>query len=1222
MEPVVESFTTELTIQPGAVVDGSPSNGFGESIVMLRATSRGAPSSGTADLRWGDDQLATGISAATFLAEFWSGRSVAHADALEFGRLLLRRLLGHPVVRDRWNKIQGWRGPRPQRLELILPSAHDSPISAVPFELLADDRSFLYYGGSSILVRCIRDLDARRATIRRGDRLLVAWANPLGVEPQVDDNVFQQHETALVDAARRAHLDVLTPVANTDLARFQNALTMHRPVPVVSLAAHGYATGGKLAFENTDRTPQPVSASTIAGTLRASQAQVALLWSCHGARHHEDLGSLAERLLHPDGGDLAAVLAVHGALRADWTARAAQRIFESLSASAANDFEQAITHARQTLTEQDPQWAALAYHARPAEGRSVTYEEAARATVATIPVTTPRADQVEGIPSRPYYWVDRPTEVNEIAFRVVSARLVTVRGMPGIGKTEVTREAADRLISDSTLNFQSALWIALDSRRTVDDLRGRIASWAGVNESDLGDWKLAKAIGERRALWVLDNAEDLVSSDGASLRSFLGAILESCPGVRLLVTSQRPVGNLRGEREDTYHVRRIEDLATCRKLFAAASGSPLGTRIDSDEVRVLLELLDGHPRSLVLVASQIRDGGANLSNILARLREHGDEAVLAAELLGSGADWDDHDRLRAERLVSSLQLAYQPLLQHAPAAAELFTWLGLLPAGLPVALAGAIFGDDTPERIAILSRFSLVELRGDEERLNLPAPVRWYAVRRLDKDITPVRYVELLIATLTAIGELMAAAYSHLGKPGASSIVEICRRETANLDALLRCLERFPRRHSVAQLIAHVFAHWSRVREHGGHHEQAIALLERAATYIAALDTNVEGYGELLFALGRTYFRNASLSKAEETYQRALVTSLSNGDRICEANIRWAIGELNFRTDRLPDAHQAFQEALAASVALGDRLGEGNTQLSLGEFYVRNAQLAEARESYERARIAFSAVNARIGEANAQTALGDLHMRQDRFSEAEDAYRSALATFTAIEDRLGEASALRALGVLHVRKHQFSDAEHAYQKALKVFSAINNRLGQANTISALGELAVVCGHPAKGFELLRTAYTMLLTEESGLGAAGQLGYMARAARVAGLINRAIVLSGLALWELRKREDRLGLVLAGIELIASAEQAGNHELWASAIILSWHRSKGLGHPIAIRLDQAVKLLLPAGKTDVGLEPEEIDTLERKITAAIEEVARRLMEAGEDPLSPLPLSTDEP
>jgi len=75
-----------------------------ESDVILGATHR-APGSARIDLRWGAVPLATGVTTAAFLEDFWNGAAIAHADALDFGRALLRRLLGHPKLRDRWEKI-------------------------------------------------------------------------------------------------------------------------------------------------------------------------------------------------------------------------------------------------------------------------------------------------------------------------------------------------------------------------------------------------------------------------------------------------------------------------------------------------------------------------------------------------------------------------------------------------------------------------------------------------------------------------------------------------------------------------------------------------------------------------------------------------------------------------------------------------------------------------------------------------------------------------------------------------------------------------------------------------------------------------------------------------------------------------------------------------------------------------------------------------------------
>ena len=691
----------------------------------------------------------------------------------------------------------------------------------------------------------------------------------------------------------------------------------------------------------------------------------------------------------------------------------------------------------------------------------------------------------------------------------------------------------------------------------------------------------------------------------------------------LLVTSQRPLGALRGEPEETYLVHRIESPATCLHLFAAASGSPLGDRAQSEEVRAVVDLLDGHPRSLVLVAGQIRDGGANVPSILARLQERGDEAVLAADLLESGTDWTDDDRLRAERLVSSLHLAYRPLLEHAPGAAELFAWLGTLPAGLPVALASAIFGDDAPERIATLSRFSLVELRGADERLDSPAPVRWYAARRLEMDVPRERQAELLARTLDAIGSLMAAAYELLGKPGAGVVVDMSRREALNLEAILRRLEqRPPAILSLNRLAAGAFWRWSRVREYGGNNAQQVMLIERAIALLGSLDSADVDYASLVYVLGDLYRRTDRLADAEDTYRKALAAFIAIDDRFGEANTGRSLGDLYFRADRLADARGAYSKALAIFTAIGDPLGEANTLRALGDFHLRTDRLSDVEDAYSKALAIFIAVDDRLGEANTRKALGDLYVRTPRLADAEDAYSKALTAFDAIDDRLGKANTLLAIGDLYVRTARLTDAKDAYRKALAAFAAFGERLGEANTISALGMLAIAQARPAEGFEQLRSARMMLLAIDARLSAAGQLGYMARAATAVIALDRAIVLAGMARQELRTLDDHFGVVLAGQDLIEAALQAKNKGLAMHAIVLTWHYARAIEHSLAKKLVDGVAIVLPPEKIATGLDPDEVDALEHSLAAAVAEVAKRLEDAGEDPFGPLPSPPPSP
>jgi hypothetical protein len=95
-------------------------------------------------------------------------------------------------------------------------------------------------------------------------------------------------------------------------------------------------------------------------------------------------------------------------------------------------------------------------------------------------------------------------------------------------------------------------------------------------------------------------------------------------------------------------------------LFLATAGERLtrAARV-SDEVRELVALLDGHPQSIVLVASQV--DLLPLATIRRRIERDDVAAVVAAELIGDGDAGDSAAAQRTRRLLASLDLSYQPL---------------------------------------------------------------------------------------------------------------------------------------------------------------------------------------------------------------------------------------------------------------------------------------------------------------------------------------------------------------------------------------------------------------------------------------------------------------------------------------------------------------------------------------------------------------------------------
>jgi MoxR-like ATPase len=112
----------------------------------------------------------------------------------------------------------------------------------------------------------------------------------------------------------------------------------------------------------------------------------------------------------------------------------------------------------------------------------VSLESAGTAAIAALTESAVAGDRIIGVvPARPYYWVDRPREVAELLAQLRAHRLVTVRGMPGIGKTEVARAAAERVIGEPAVGVDEVLWVALDDVRSVEHLRRarRRLGWAG-----------------------------------------------------------------------------------------------------------------------------------------------------------------------------------------------------------------------------------------------------------------------------------------------------------------------------------------------------------------------------------------------------------------------------------------------------------------------------------------------------------------------------------------------------------------------------------------------------------------------------------------------------------------------------------------------------------------------------------------------------------------------
>jgi predicted ATPase len=205
-------------------------------------------------------------------------------------------------------------------------------------------------------------------------------------------------------------------------------------------------------------------------------------------------------------------------------------------------------------------------------------------------------------------FVGRAVELTRIGERFTAgARLITLLGPPGIGKTRLAREHAWRV---RETHLGGVWFIDLTEARSVDGVLAGVAaalSVGGLGASvDAMVKQLGAAIAHRgRTLLVVDNFEQVV--DHATL---LGKLVDAAPDARWLVTSRERL-NLPGEV-----VVELGPLATgvdpngglellIDRASAARPGLAIG-RAEIDELAVVVDRLEGNPLALELAAGRLK----------------------------------------------------------------------------------------------------------------------------------------------------------------------------------------------------------------------------------------------------------------------------------------------------------------------------------------------------------------------------------------------------------------------------------------------------------------------------------------------------------------------------------------------------------------------------------------------------------------------------------------
>jgi predicted ATPase/DNA-binding CsgD family transcriptional regulator len=533
-------------------------------------------------------------------------------------------------------------------------------------------------------------------------------------------------------------------------------------------------------------------------------------------------------------------------------------------------------------------------------------------------------------------FVGREREIEDLTGLVESARLVTLVGPGGSGKTRLALEAAERFRGTDGRQVDVAELAALRDPALVP---AAIAQALGLRAtgSEAPFELVARHVGRGDQLLVLDNLEQLLPGAAATLAELLGR----CPALRLLVTSRVPL-NLRAE-----HVFRVEPLpvpgtdANLEELSAVpsvalflerarASGSEVRPDpVAAGTIAAICRRLDGLPLAIELAAPRLRL--LSPTALLARLEEG------LGVLAGGPLDVPDRQRTLRDTIAWSVELL--PAREAA-----LFGRLGVFRGGFDLAAALAVAApgivdteDELLEALSVLVDHSLVRVAQSEgtPRFAMLETIREYAREHLDDEpILRDRH----LAHYLALAEEAAA---RLEGPGRKSMARRIEDEAQNLRAALGWAEVHARAADMLRLTAALGFYW---REHGDLREGR-DWLERAAA-LAGPDPSAP-LAQTLIGLSRIVMVLGDRRHGQILADQALAVASAVGDTrdVGRALFYRAIGMVD--EGRLDVAAASLERALAVARECVDAALISYCLLMLGKVAWHQRDHEGARRYYE-----------------------------------------------------------------------------------------------------------------------------------------------------------------------------------------------------------------------------------------------------------------------------------
>jgi predicted ATPase/transcriptional regulator with XRE-family HTH domain len=663
-------------------------------------------------------------------------------------------------------------------------------------------------------------------------------------------------------------------------------------------------------------------------------------------------------------------------------------------------------------------------------------------------------------------FVGRHREIGDVRRYLGTARLVTLVGVGGCGKTRLAIESASELVAE----LADGIWfVPLAPISDPEHVCSTIVTALGLRDTSTGDDEthLITWLQRRQLLLVLDNFEHVLRSSPLVTR-----LLACCPSLKVLVTSRSPLG-IPGERRLVIEPLKVPDLQSPPTTGALRDCPAVRLFLDRtrdirpdfdltpENARNVAELcvrLDGIPLAIELAATWIRvlSPGQILDRLSDRFR-----------LLTRGNPGADP---RQQTLRATLDWSFALLPDRER---ETLRRLSVFAGGWTLEAAEEVAADrgaDPGQVLYLLSSLvdrSLVTVGEGPDglpRYSLLETIREYAgeqLREAGESIMALsrhreyflRLIERAEPALKERGEVTWLARLEAEHDNLRAALADCRDDPRGVEAGLR-------------FVGAMWPFWfARAHQAEGRRWAEAFLASPGEVSPAVRAKALLRSGYLLFNLGED-------RRAESLFQESLEAYRALGDRPNVADALRGLGLIAQSRCQDERARLHFEESLAVCRSLGDQNGIAWSLTFLGRTAMRLGDHGRAEAVLEEALSVWQVVGRRMGIAAARCSLGLVARLRGDFRQARLHAEAALSLYTDLGDRLGASNALRLIGQLALNAGDPAVAVDSLVRSLVLHRDLGSTLGLAEAFESLASATAACRQPERAARLLGVAATL------------------------------------------------------------------------------------------------------------------------------------------------------